>query len=127
MSSTQSSSLTERDMERARKLIARHTWTFARSMPWIPHEYVVREGAASDAQHRRGSAVEDRPFEWFVTLIRKHGRPRTFGKKKPRTFTYLTVDGKRYWTMGNPMSDTTIINRAVEDDSLGEPTQSLSV
>ena len=59
-------------------------------MRWHPHEYTVREW------HQ--DAGTEPEFEAMVQRIREHGYEDTFGK---RTFTYLEVDGWRYWTMGN--------------------------
>ena len=30
------------DLDRIREMIARCQWTFAKTMPWAPHEYIVR-------------------------------------------------------------------------------------
>jgi hypothetical protein len=81
-----------------RDFIAAHTWTFAKSMPQMPHFYVVRDKCRADDE-----------FVQAVTFIRKYGVPRPFFRK---TYIYLDIDGWSYWTMGNPMWDTTIINRA---------------
>jgi len=81
-----------------REFIAAHTWTFAKSMPKIPHFYVVRDKCRSDEE-----------FVRVVTYMRKHGEARPFFRK---TYTYFDIDGWSYWTMGNPLWDTTIINRS---------------
>jgi hypothetical protein len=44
-----------------------------------------------------------------VVYIREHGYEDTFGKRK---FKYLDVGPFRFWTMGNPLDDTTVLNRA---------------
>jgi len=66
-------------------------------MPQIPHEYTTR----------RDVPIEE--FESFVRYIREHGYEAEFAGK---TYTYLNVDGWRYWTMGAPLEETTVINRA---------------
>ena len=63
----------------------------------MPHEYTVR------------GETPDEAFEWFVRHISEHGYRARFGE---RAYTYLEVDGWRYWTMGAPVEETTIINRA---------------
>ena len=68
-------------------------------MPHAPHEYTVR------AWDPGGQAN----FEEAVRLIRQHGEVRTFGG---RGYVYLDVDGWSYWTMGAPVGETTIVNRA---------------
>jgi hypothetical protein len=84
--------------EHGRAFAARAPWRFAKTMPDIPHEYTVR-----------GQTPDDE-FDDFVLLIRRIGYERRFGKT---TYTYLNIDGSRYWTMGAPLAETTIINRAL--------------
>lgn len=79
--------------------VARSRWRFARTLAHIPHEYAVKGKGA----YRR---------DWFVAMvehIRAHGYEDRWGR---RTFIYLEVDGWRYWTMGEPVAETTLINRA---------------
>lgn len=85
------------DLDRSRAFIAASAWTFAKTMPEIPHEYVVR-----------GRTAEPDEFTWMVAQIRAHGFDASFGA---RTFTYLVVDDHKYWTMGAPIEETTVINR----------------
>jgi len=80
-----------------RAFVAHKKWTFAKSMAHIPHEYVVRQGPG------------DAAFVNAVLFIRAHGRAEKFFKK---SYTYFYCDGWKYWTMGNPIDETTIINRA---------------
>jgi hypothetical protein len=83
--------------ESGRAFVASAPWRFAKTMPDIPHEYTVR-----------GETPDDE-FTAFVLLIRRFGYKRRFGMT---TYTYLNIDGQRYWTMGAPLRATTIINRA---------------
>jgi hypothetical protein len=76
-----------------------HDWRFAKSMPQIPHAYVVREKCRDDEE-----------FCKAVLFIRQWGQPRKFFRK---TFLYLDVGAYSYWTMGAPVFETTIINRAL--------------
>lgn len=84
--------------EEIKLFIATSSWVFAKSMAETPHEYTARRKAKDVAM-----------FERFVLHIRKHGYRRKFGKYK---YTYLDVDGWQYWTMGWPVQQTVIINRA---------------
>ena len=79
--------------------IAAHPWTFARTMPQYPHWYVVKD--------RCRDPVE---FERMVIAIRLDGYVELWGTKK-RRFICLNIGDYKYWTMGNPLSQTTIINR----------------
>ena len=78
--------------------INRNTWYWAKTMPTIPHEYIVRS---------RCRLSQDE-FDKFVLLQRNHGTPKRWGKYN---FPYLYIDGYKYWTMGAPINETIIINR----------------
>jgi hypothetical protein len=77
-------------------------WTFAKTMPTWPHEYIVRE------------RVDKGLFERLVVHIRTHG---TEGRFYQRRLTYFEEDGLVYWTMGAPVELTTIINRCRAEDT----------
>ena len=84
--------------EEIRQFIGDHEWVFAKMMPQIPHSYTLRR-----------KAKRDEDFSSFVQEIRFRGVVRQFGQ---RSFTYLDFDGWTYWTMGEPVENTTLINRA---------------
>jgi hypothetical protein len=79
------------------RFIAQAPWRFAKTMLHMPHEYTVC-----------GETPDD-DFEWFVRHVREHGYRARFGG---RFYNYLEVDGWKYWTMGAPVQETTVINRA---------------
>ena len=85
-----------------RSFVDEEGWTFARTMPQWPHEYLVR--------HR----VDAQRFEELVHHIRRHGREQRFYQ---RVFVYFEEDGLLYWTMGEPVEETVIINRCKAEDS----------
>lgn len=95
------SMFTQEDMtkEEFEAFVKAHEWRFAKSMPQIPHAYVVREKCRDDAE-----------FCDAVMFIRQWGQPRKFFRK---TFIYLDLAPYSYWTMGNPLDITKIINRAL--------------
>lgn len=74
-----------------------------------PHEYVSKEW---------GSISNDM-FEAFVMFIREYGREEMFYGDP---YTVLDVDGCKYWTMGNPLEQTRVLNRRSYDgyDIIGE-------
>jgi hypothetical protein len=74
-----------------RQFIAEAGWTFAASMPEIPHEYTVRGRVVSGKQP---PPVEW--HDWFAEQIAEHGYQAKFAG---RTFTYLEVDGWKYWSI----------------------------
>ena len=84
-------------IETLQSFIAARGWTFAKTMPQWPHEYTVRQGP------------EDTEFEAAALLIRENGYKERWGSYN---HTYFNVDGWKYWTMGNPLPVTKIINRA---------------
>ena len=79
--------------------VAAHEWRFAKSLPKMPHYYVVRQQCRADDE-----------FVQAVSFIRKYGFPKAFYKK---TYIYYDFDGNSYWTMGNSLDITKIINRVV--------------
>lgn len=89
----------------ARTFIAGVRWQFATTMPQWPHEYTVR-GWRPDVEHE---------FFDVVALIRRDGIVKSWPRDaaSPRyNHTYLELDGWEYWTMGEPIADTVVINRA---------------
>ena len=94
-----SSSLNKEQVE---ELLRTAHWQVAKTMPWLPHEYSLSKFWTREV------------FEAVVQYIRDTGQPESFGK---RTFIYYYLDGYKHWTMGCPMGDTILINRA----KAGEP------
>jgi hypothetical protein len=88
--------------------IARVRWQYAKTMPQWPHEYTVR--------HWRPDLDSD--FAAFAAHIRRNGvvKPWPREASTPRyRHTYLEMDVWEYWTMGEPIPETTVINRARAD------------
>lgn len=78
--------------------IEAHPWKFAKTMPQIPHFYTLRY-TARDADE----------FESAVQFIRDNGYTGRFGRTDYR---YYDVNGWKYWTMGAPIKETILVNRA---------------
>ena len=90
----------------ARAYIAKARWQFAKTMPQWPHEYTVSAWRPDLEQE----------FFKFVALIRSDGivKPWPADTATPRYHhTYLELDGWDYWSMGSPISETILINRAL--------------
>ena len=85
-----------------RDLIDTEKWTYAKTMPEWPHEYIVRE------------RVDESMFVQIVEHIRKHGYA---GHFYSREITYYDEAGITYWTMGAPIEETIIINRCPKDNT----------
>jgi hypothetical protein len=85
-------------IDKLREFIRTSPWRFASTMPEIPHEYTLR-----------AKAPDEKMFERVVVYIRQVGYKGEFGSS---TYTYLDIDGWKYWTMGSPLDLTILINRA---------------
>ena len=85
-----------------RQFIDSSQWTFAKTMPEWPHEYIVR------------GRVDEDLFVRLVRHIRANGYERNFYQK---SITYYDDSGLVYWTMGEPLEETIIINRCRKENS----------
>jgi len=85
-------------LEHCLRKIGTH-WKWARTMPTIPHEYIVRKNEG---------ILTDEEFCQFVQIQRSCG---TFESWGDYHFPYLYFEGYKYWTMGWPIHHTIILNR----------------
>jgi hypothetical protein len=79
-------------------------------MPFVPHWYVVRD-----------RDIHSERFVELVRYIHHHGRPGRWGSSPRSTvlddgriiegLIYCDIGEHRYWTMGWPVEEDTIINR----------------
>lgn len=84
-----------------RDFINSFTWTFAKTYAKVcPHEYIVRD-KIDDKFHQQFASV--------VSYIREQGFT---AKYKGRSGKYYILDDHYYWTMGAPVEETTVLNRA---------------
>ena len=89
---------TETDIQ---ALLEAHPWTFARTMPKNPHEYTLRK-----------TWEHDQEFVQVVLYIRTHGKVEWWPDAySGRAYVYLDLGGWHYWTMGDPVAQTILINR----------------
>jgi hypothetical protein len=82
----------EISVEELREFVCTSSWTFAKTMPQQAHEYTLR-----------AKAPDERLFERVVLYIRQVGYEANYGAA---TYTYLDIDGWKYWTMGAPLGPT---------------------
>ena len=104
-----------------RQFIQHRKWRYAKTMPQWPHEYTVRKFEDPE---------EDQAlFEAAVLYIREHGEKRKF-EPTGNSSVYVDIDGRQYWTMGAPVRETIVLNRAwldwKERLSAGEGPQSVA-
>ena len=88
----------ELNYEKLREMIARCHWTFAKTMPWAPHEYIVRGKCP----------LTEEEFLYFIDMQRRFGVEERWGKN---VLPYLYIDDYKYWTMEAPYEKTIVINR----------------
>jgi hypothetical protein len=91
--------ITDKEWDKLQEMIARCKWTFAKTMPWCPHEYIVRGKCP----------LSEEEFQYFIEMQRNYGKVERWGKY---ITPYLYIDGYKYWTMGAPVEETIVINRA---------------
>ena len=76
-------------------------WIFAKTMPENPHEYCLRR------------ETDETDFEEFIKLIRKEGYEQLY---EGIIYICYNVGEHKYWTMGEPLEKTILINRAKLSD-----------
>ncbi len=77
-------------------------YRFAYTMIRCPHWYTLRETWSNK-----------KVFEAVVRAIRHHGVVRPWPQDRPRYWhTYFDAGEWTYWTMGAPVGETILINRA---------------
>lgn len=87
-------------------ILKNQQYKFAKTMPKWPHYYTLRKNWSSNEL-----------FDAVVVYIREHGQKEYWdsGRRKyPRIYYY--ADGYKYWTMGAPIDETILINRAKLED-----------
>ena len=67
----------------------RLTWTFAKTMPEIPHYYIVRDNLAKE---------DHKTFDEFKLFIKKNGYTEDFHGKK---YQYININKYKYWVIEN--------------------------
>lgn len=77
-------------------------WIFAKTMPYAPHWYTLKR-----------NWIDPKAFEQVVMFIRLNGYVRRY---KGVDYISYNLNGMYYWTMGAPLEDTILINRAFIED-----------
>lgn len=83
------------------------TWTFASSMPWIPHWYIVKRN------------VDRGLFDELARHIHTEGRLGRWGREYVNWYLHFPGHPFYYWTMHGQLHEIFIINRGrVETDNV---------
>ncbi len=86
-------------LENIEQILESKEYRFAKTMPEDPHFYTLKR--------EWGNPKE---FEKAVLYIRENGYKELW--KDGQHYIYLYMNGWKYWTMGSPVSETILINRA---------------
>ena len=84
-----------------RNFINQFNWTYTKTYAEIcPHEYIVKD------------KIGDEFWESFTEVVRYIRGKGFIAKYKDRSGEYYILDDHYYWTMGEPIEETTVLNRA---------------
>ena len=86
------------DIDEVHDILEENKWIFAKTMPETPHFYTLRR-----------TWSDEKKFESIVEYIREQGIKEKFEGKE---YIYLYLGDFKYWTMGEAVKDTILINRA---------------
>lgn len=109
------------EMDEFREYISRFSWTNAKTFEdFSPHQYILNfpcwkmkaDGKCLREMPENCESCKQRreEFENWALFIRKYGER---CKMLKTTYTVLCVDDRHYWTMGDPMNTTWVLNRAL--------------
>ena len=110
----------EEELDEFRDYIDRHTWKIAKTFEnFSPHQYIINYPCWKNKEDGRCSGFcksckkEREEFERWAKFIRKYGERQ---KMLKTVYTVFCLDERQYWTMGDPMLTTWVLNRALIDD-----------
>ena len=86
-------------IEQAREFIATHRWQTSKDGS---HQYTVIDWPGCDRA----------AFLAVAAWIREEGAGGYFGRFQGHRYRYMDIDGMQYWTMGWPLDNTQVLNRA---------------
>ena len=110
----------EYTLENFKNYINQQSWRNAKTFEhFAPHEYVLsfpcdKSKAENKCQNNCDTCrAERKAFEDAVIFIRENGERAKF---QNRIYTMLCVGDYQYWTMGNPIETTWVLNKALIND-----------
>lgn len=80
----QAGSMDQTDIDKIREFIARCKWTFVKTMPWAPHEYIVRGKCP----------LSEDEFLYFIDMQRRFGVYEHWGKYYHTSTSMTTSIGR---------------------------------
>lgn len=109
------------DLDNFREYISHFNWVDAKTFEnFSPHQYILNfpcwklkaDGKCPGKKPDNCTPCKQirEEFEKWALFIRKYGER---CKMLKTTYTVLCVDDKHYWTMGDPMNTTWVLNRAL--------------
>ncbi|SEP80904.1 hypothetical protein SAMN04487977_101490 [Treponema bryantii] len=108
------------EMSEFKAYIARNYWKSSSTMKdFCPHQYIINYPCWKKKEDGKCSGFCDSckknraEFERWAMFIRKYGERQ---KMLKTVYTVLCVDDMQYWTMGDPMNTTWVMNRGLIDD-----------
>lgn len=108
------------EYEKFREYIARHNWRDAKTYAqFSPHQYILSfpcwklKADGKCPQDCERCKKERAEFEHWVMFIREYGEKVVYGRNN---YVCLRVDDKHYWTQGEVIDTTWVLNRAITND-----------
>ena len=115
----------EEELNEFRKYISSHAWKASKTMAdFCPHEYIINYPCWKKKEDGRCSGFcepckkQRAEFEHWAKFIRKYGERQ---KMLKTVYTVFCCDERQYWTMGDPMNTTWVLNRGLIDDPKRKP------
>ena len=120
MTGTTKKQMPKDELEKFKQYIANHSWRNAKTFEkFSPHEYLInlpcwKMKADGKCQNNCEQCRKERTeFEHWVMFIREYGEKVIYGRNN---YICLRVDDKHYWTMGEVLETTWVLNRAITND-----------
>ena len=109
----------EKELEEFHSYISRFDWRVAKTFEkFSPHQYILNFPCWKKKEDGKCNGESDacieckkqrEEFERWVLFIRKYGERCKMLKK---VYTVFCVEDRHYWTMGDPLETTWVLNRA---------------
>ena len=120
VSSSAKKEMPAEELEKFKQYIANHTWRDAKTYAqFSPHQYLINfpcwklkaDGKCpKDCERCKKERAE---FEHWVMFIREYGEKVVYGRNN---YVCLRVDDKHYWSGGEVLETTWVLNRAITND-----------